>query len=391
MEKLLKNAKALLPTLIAHRRYLHTHAEVGFHLEKTKQYVKNVLKEIGLSPVDCGKAGIYADIQGNQPGKTLLLRADMDALPLQEETGLEYSCNEGAMHACGHDMHSAMLLGAAMLLVNYKAKIKGNLRLMFQGAEEIFQGAKDMCENGVLAPKPDFGIMLHVLSHSECPCGTVILPPEGVSAPSADAFTLTIIGQACHGSTPHNGIDALSAGARILLATEELPARELPAAEQTVLTLGRFLGGKAVNAIADKAVLQGTLRTFSEETRSFTLQRISQITQGLSQAFRCHGEFAIDSSCPCLFNDAQVLNTIKLALQELMGKERVISSQDKGGGSEDFAYISQQIPCAMIALSAGMENQGEVYPLHHPKVMFQEDTLSLGAAIYATCALTLLS
>ena len=217
-EQILQEAQALQEEMRSHRRWLHAHAETGFDLEQTKPYVKAALEEMGYAVQECGRAGLVTTV-GKPGGKVLLLRADMDALPIAEEADVDFACSNGKMHACGHDMHTAMLLGAARLLKNHEAELSGMVKLMFQPAEEVFEGGKDMIQSGALEnPRPDAAMMIHVTAGMPIPAGTVIVSAPGVSAPAADYFTIRVQGKGCHGSAPQNGVDALTAAAHILIA-----------------------------------------------------------------------------------------------------------------------------------------------------------------------------
>ena len=397
MEWITAEANALQEELVAHRRWLHEHAEVGFQLKETKQYVREELKKMGIEAEDCGKAGLTVVLGKGDFGKTILLRADMDALPVPEESDVEFACINGNMHACGHDMHTAMLLGAAKLLKKHETELTGKVKLMFQPAEEIFEGAKDMIENGILSdPKPDAAIMLHVTAATPMPSGMIIICPPGVSAPAADYFTIIVQGKGCHGSAPHNGIDALTAASHILLALQEIHARELPSSEDAVLTIGTIQGGTAPNVIADKATLAGTIRTYSEETRGFLKERMTSISNSIANAYRASATVDFGSGCPTLVNDKELGRQLHGCLKEMFGANMVLNAADlggsmRGGGSEDFAYISQEVPSLMMALAAGRPDQGYSYPQHHPKVKFDEAVLCVGTATFVSSAFGFLS
>ncbi len=389
----LKEAKEIEIEIIENQRYLHKNAEVGFELAKTAEYVKSKLEEIGCIVTPCGKSGIVTLI-GKGEGKTFLLRADMDALPINEEADCDFACKTGNMHACGHDFHTAMLLGAAKLLKNHENEIKGTVKLMFQPAEEILSGAKNMIENGVLEnPKPNGALMLHVMAGLPLKTGTIIVA-NGVSAPAADYFTINIQGKGCHGSTPQQGVDALTIGAHILIALQEINARELGVSDEATITIGKLNGGTTGNVIADKAVLEGTLRAYDEEIRSHIKKRISEITQGIADTFRGKGTADFGNGCPPLKNDGALSKEIQEYLTEAFGEEWVISTKkiggrtNKSGGSEDFSYISQEVPSLMLALAAGNSDEGYLYPQHHPKVKFDEKVLPIGSAVLVQSAFT---
>lgn len=379
--------QGLQTELVEIRRYLHKHAEVGFDLKSTAAYIEKKLIEYGYAPVRLGGA-IVATV--GKKGKTFLLRADMDALPIEERTELSYACTNGNMHACGHDMHAAMLLGAAKLLKAREKELNGRVKLLFQPAEESLEGAKDAIEKGVLEkPKPQAAMMLHVMTGVPFPAGTAVVA-KGVSAPAADFFSISVQGKGCHGAAPWNGVDALSVAARILLGLEEISAREVSTVKSVVLTVGKLETEGADNVIADRAVLKGTLRSFDEETRKRVKERVENIARHIATAFQAKAQVSYHGGCPTLVNDDALSQHTEEVLREYFGKTRVYNSESLGrdvragqGGSEDFAYFTHKIPCVMVAVSAGEREKGYVYPLHHPKVAFDEKVLSIGATMYA--------
>ena len=398
-EKLLQEVEALRAQILAERRWLHENAETGFDLNKTHAFVKQELADMGYQPVDCGRAGIIALAGGKKPGKVFLLRADMDALPIQEESGVEFACKSGNMHACGHDLHTAMLLGAARLLKAHEAEIPGTVKLMFQPAEEIFEGSHDMIEAGLLEnPKVDAALMIHVMAGMPFPAGTVIVSAPGVSAPAADYFEIKVRGKGCHGSMPNTGIDPLTAAAHILIGLQELQARELAMDDRAVLTIGTMNAGTAANVIPDSVTMGGSIRTFDEETRAMLKKRMAEIAGGIAQAFRAEADVAFGSGCPTLVNDRDLSACCETYVKELLGKGKAFSvaelnamsgggSSSKSAGSEDFAYVSQEVPSIMLALASGQPEKGYGYPQHHPMVKFDESVLAGGSAVYAYTAL----
>ncbi len=393
-EQILREAKALQEEIKSHRLWLHTHAETGFDLTETRPYVKSALMKMGYTVQECGKAGLVTTV-GKPGGKVLLLRADMDALPIAEEADVDFACQNGRMHACGHDMHTAMLLGAAKILKAHESELEGMVKLMFQPAEEIFEGSKDMIASGVLEnPRPDAALMIHVAAGMPLPAGTVVVSAPGVSAPAADYFTIRVHGKGCHGSAPQNGIDPLTAAAHILIALQEIHARELSASDEAVLTIGTFHAGEAGNVIPDTATMSGTIRTYDEKTRAYLKERITAIAKNVAEAFRARAEVSFGSGCPTLVNDKDLSETVTGYLKDLLGANRAFTTAElsggkpaRGGGSEDFAYVSHEVPSLMLALAAGEPSKGYVYPQHHPKVKFDESVLSTGAAVFVDCAL----
>ncbi len=385
----LKSAEGIESEIVENRRWLHAHAETEFDLTETVAFVKERLSEIGCEYTDCGKCGISALI-GKKEGKTFLLRADMDALPINEESGLEFSCKNGKMHACGHDMHTAMLLGAAKILKQFENELSGQVKLMFQPAEETLSGANNMIENGILKnPDVDGAMMLHVMAGFPLKTGTLIIPEAGIGAPAADYFTINIQGKGCHGSTPHLGIDPITSAAHILIALQEFSAREMGVTDEGVVTVGSFQGGTAGNVIADTAVLQGTLRAFDDDLRQNMKKRITEIAESVGKAFRTKVSVTFGSGCPTLENDGALVEFTEENARALLGDELVINAGSFGaenthkGGSEDFSYISKQVPSVMVALASGEPEKGYKYHQHHSKVTFDESVLKIGSALMA--------
>lgn len=397
--EILQEAASYQEELVKTRRFLHTHPGTGFDLEETLAYVKEELLSMGYEPEMCGKAGIVARAGGKKEGKIFLIRGDMDALPIKEEADVDFPSTNGKMHACGHDMHTTMMLGAARLLKEHEDQICGTVKLMFQPAEEIFEGSHDMIEAGVLEnPKVDAAMMIHVMAGLPLPAGTIISCDGGVSAPAADYFYIDIQGKGCHGSMPNNGIDPISIAAHIITGLQEIQARELGLSEEAILTLGTIQAGNAANVIPDTAHLSGTIRTYNENTRAFIKERVREISTGIATAFRGSATVTYGSGCPCLYNDPDLAQCTADYLKELLGPTKAFTASalnamagegkaPKSTGSEDFAYVSQEVPSIMFALAAGAPQEGYGYPQHHPKVKFDESVLSEGSAIYAYTAM----
>lgn len=387
MNRLLEDAERIKSEIIAHRRYIHQNAETGFDTPKTKEYIISRLKEMGYTPEECGKAGVKAETGKGE--KCVLLRADTDALPIKEETNLPYRAKEN-MHACGHDMHAAMLLGAAKLLKEREKELNGRIILMFQPAEEILEGARDMIGHGVLDGVQK-AMMIHVITGVDIPSGTVIVSSPGVSAPASDHFTVNVYGKGCHGSAPWQGVDALMISAQIINALQILQSRETEAREETVVTIGYIQAGSAGNAVADTAVIKGTARSYNEKTREYLQKRIKEISEGVAKTYRGNAEVLFTSGTPPMINGKEISGAVYKNTCELLGEKRTLTtamiSPDgrvaRGGGSEDFAYVSEKVPSVMVSLTAGEKEKGFVFPVHHPKATFDENVLPLGAAIYA--------
>lgn len=398
-EQIMQEAKQYEEKIIAERRKLHSCPGVGFDLKETVDYVKAELTAMGYEPQDCGKAGVVALAGGKKPGKVFLLRADMDALPMAEESGEAFAAQNGYMHACGHDLHTAMLLAAARILKEHEDEIEGTVKLMFQPAEEIFEGAYDMIQAGVLEnPKVDAGMMMHVTAGMPFPPGTPLIMSPGISASACDFFEIQIQGKGCHGSTPELGVDPITVAAHIVLALQEINARELSLHDKVALTLGTLQAGNANNIIPDTALLRGSLRTYDEELRANIKERMEAIVTGMGNVYRAEAKLIFGSGCPSLLNDKEVSDSIAKYAKELFTQRGAFTTAElaamsggsgsKGaGGSEDFAFVSREIPIVMLALAAGQPQAGYTFPGHHPKVRFDETVLAKGAAVFAYSAM----
>ena len=394
-DKLLAEAEALQPQLQKWRRTIHRNPEIGFDLPKTRALVKQALTEMGYRPQDCGKAGILALAGGKRPGKTILLRGDMDALPIFEESGEVFASEvPGRMHGCGHDMHTAMMLGAARLLKAHEDELEGTVKLEFQPAEEIFQGSPDMLAHGLLeAPHVDAAVMFHVLGGMPLPLGEVLVPGGGITMASCEQYHIVVHGKGGHGSMPENCIDPITAAAHIHIALQEINARELSQNDFGVLTTGRFAAGAASNVIPDTAEMWGTIRTTDPENKSGALikQRMTEIAQGVAAAFRCTAEVTFSDFCPCMVVDETLSKDAFGYLSEMLGQGVMdmtsLTGGKPGGGSEDFAFVSHEVPTVSLFLACGGPAQGCRYSQHHPKVRFDDSVLYKGSAAYGYVAM----
>lgn len=382
---ILKRAQELKDEIVCNRRYFHTHPEVGFALDGTVAYVKERLTEMGYEPKDCGDHGIVATVGGSTGGKCVLIRADMDALPMKELSGLPFASPlENAAHTCGHDTHTAMLLGAAKILKEMEAELPGTVKLMFQPAEELISGAKNMIDNGVLEnPKVDAAFGIHTMALD--PKGAVGYVRGGMFA-SADMFEIYVHGLGGHGAMPQLTVDPVNVAAHILINLQTILAREVAPSENAVLTIGSLQAGSASNIIPAEAKLTGTFRTFSAETRAYITKRLVEITEQTAAMFRAKAEVKFPGGCPALITNNAVIDIMGNALKSMLGQENVNDAHDCFSGSEDFAYVTEAVPGAYFVLGADPEN-GTRYNQHHPNVVFNEDSLPIGAAAYV-CAAT---
>lgn len=380
-EYIVKRSTELLTYMTEIRRHIHAHPGAGFDNRETIDYIKKKLDELGIPSHYIGKCGLSAVIGNGSP--CFLLRADTDGLKVYEESGLSFASKNGMAHLCGHDIHTAQLIGAARILKERENSLEGTVKLMFQSAEETLCGADDMIKNGILeAPTPNAGMMIHVMTGTELEIGTLVIPKSGESAPSADFFEITVYGKGCHGSSPNLGKDPLYTACSIVTALSHISSRELSFNERAVITIGSIESGASANVIPDKAYLLGTMRCFGDKLREHIKKRICGIVQNTAYTFDTNSEVKFTSGCPSLINDAWLCDMLQEALEGTLGKEYVTCSNYDNGtyGSEDFAYVSQKIPTVMIALSAGKKSDGHVYPLHHPRVTFDEKAMINGCA-----------
>lgn len=381
MERIKHEAMAMADALTRARRRLHAFAECGFSLPKTREFVLTALKNVGYAPRDMGEGGIVAQTDGKRAhAPTVLLRADMDALPIQEETRLSFRAENGCAHACGHDMHTAMLLGAAALLAERADTLPFRVRFAFEAAEETLSGARALLAADVLK-EVRAALALHVIPALPYPTGTVLLPPAGVGAPAAVFFEMRIRGESAHAGERSRGRDALAAAVRLYTLMTEA-ARDI--GEDFLLSVGRLTAGDAPNVVAGHATLFGTFRSVDEEKnaafRAWLLRLVRESEEDVTVAF--------GGSCPPLVNDGSALSVMEAMLKRT---DTPFLSLPAGGGaaSEDFALFAEQIPSVMLALAAGEAARGYQHPLHHPAVLFDEDALPHGAALYAMGALAL--
>ncbi|MCK5759320.1 MAG: amidohydrolase [Clostridiales bacterium] len=394
MSNLFDEAKKINNDMIRWRRHLHKNPEVGMDLPKTTAFVMKTLRGMGYKPKEICKSGVLAEASSKKPGKTFLIRGDMDALPMTEETDIPYKSQNNFMHACGHDLHTSMLLGAAKILKEHEDEIQGTVKLMFQPAEETLQGAKAMLAAGILEkPDVDAAMMIHVFADIPFKVGTVLFPGSGPVGTTSDWFRIKIKGKGGHGSTPHLTVDPLNAAAHIYTALSEIISREVDPAEMAVVTVGEMHGGSTGNIIPDTAFLQGTIRTYDDELREFIKKRVTEIAEGICASFRCKAEIQLFNSCPVVWNDKNLNSELAKYSLDMLGEdivldyEAVYEKSHKMNGSEDFAYICEKIPAIMVKLVAPGNEGGANFPHHHPTVMFNESVMATGAAIYSNSAI----
>ncbi len=368
--------------IIAHYRNLHMYPELSLQEEKTARYIENFCSGLNIESRRLAGTGIVADIKGEKNGGTIALRADTDALAVHEETNIEYrSRHDGIMHACGHDAHTAMLLGAMKIIQGEKHLLKGTVRFIFQPGEEGAGGAKLMIDAGALENVSSiYGI--HVWSES--PSGEILLR-KGPLLASSDRFTVILEGEGGHAALPHFSIDPVAVLIDIYNAFQKILSREVDPLQNALLTVPMIQGSEACNIIPSTASFQGSLRTVDQESRSRILKRMEEIVAGYSQAWRCRGSFELAPVFyPPLENHAACIERISPFFEDAVLLEKPASM-----GSEDFSFYCEKIPGAMILLGTRNEEKGIIHPHHHPRFRVDEDILPVGAVIYALCGLSL--
>lgn len=373
---------------IKNRRHLHSRPELGFHEAETSDYVAQKLLEYGVE-VHRGfgtlKTGVMGIIRG-EGSRVLNLRADIDALAIQEEANA-CCCSKyaGKMHACGHDAHTAMLLSAARILSENRDKVHGTVKLVFQPAEEgpYPGGACSVIESGAI-DDADGAFAMHVTP--DLPVGQVNLH-RGTGTASADMFTIELIGKGGHGSEPAKAIDPVVMAAQVVNAFQSVISRGIDARDASVLSICTIHGGNAGNVIPEKVTMTGTLRNFDEAVRNTVVKNMEAILEGIASMYGGRYSFAVDRGYPALLNDDHIVELAGRACKKVFEEQNVYILTKPIMGGEDFAYVSRKIPAAMVWLGCGNEEQGMVYPLHSPNFQMDEQCLSKGVALFVEFAM----
>jgi len=372
--------------VIATRRDLHRIPETAFNEAKTSGYVAERLKRLGLE-VQTGIAthGVVGLLRSGRPGPTLMIRADMDALPIAEETGLAFaSTHPGAMHACGHDANMSMALGAAAVLTQLKSRFKGNVKFIFQPAEEGPGGAKPMIAAGVMEnPTVDYAIGCHLWAERAEGCIGV---RTGAFMAAMSRFDLKIIGKGGHGAQPHLCVDALEVGTQVVAALQRIVSRHTNPIEPAVVTVGTFHAGTAFNITPAEALLSGTTRTFNEETWKSWEARIDKVVNGVCASMGAGYELTFTPGYPPTVNDAHMADVVRRCAAQVVGEERVVKPELTMGG-EDMSFFMKRAPGCYYCIGVGREGAA---PLHNAKFDFNEELMLLGVETHCRVALDLL-
>lgn len=380
----LKRAEELYEETVANRRYLHQNPEISMELPKTSAFIRKKLTEMGYTPQCCGGDGIVATV-GRAGRKTILLRSEMDALPMREESGLPFASTCDAAHTCGHDCNAAQLLTAARLLKENEAALDGMVKLMFQPAEETFLGARAMIADGVLEnPRPDAALSFHVTSGQMSPA-VFIYNATGVMMNSVDGFRIKIKGKGSHGAYPERSIDPVNIAVHIYLALEAIVARELTSTQASVMTVGILRAGDAYNIIPETAELQGSIRSESPEQRELLVRRMKEAARGVAETYNGTAEVEMIAEVPPLICNPQVTQKFVGYMKELEVPGQAEAAGIRAAASDDFACVLERIPGAYIYLSAGFPDRPATQQ-HSPDVLFNEEVFRFGPAYLAHCA-----
>lgn len=391
MNNVLDLAEEIKEWLVEVRRDFHMHPEFGMEEHRTSEMIAKYLEEMGIEyEKGVANTGVVGIIRGKEKGKTVALRADMDALPIEEKNKVSYkSKTKGKMHACGHDAHMTIVLGAAKLLSNMKDSLKGNIKLFFQPAEETVGGAKPMIEEGVMEnPKVDAVFGLHV--SPEIPTGSIGIKYGKMNA-SSDAIKIVINGESTHGAYPHSGIDAIVIAGHVITALQTIVSRNIDPRNSAVVTLGAINGGTKGNIIADKVEMIGTVRTLDPEIREKVLTRIENTVKNISESLGGNGEVIIEEGYSPLINDNDMVEMVKANAIELLGRNKVKIIEDLSLGVEDFAYFLQKAPGAFFRLGSGNLEKGIIHDGHHCNFDIDEDCLSIGVALQVQNVISVLN
>ncbi|MBP1924341.1 amidohydrolase [Sedimentibacter acidaminivorans] len=389
MNQIFQEIDNIKEKLISYRRYIHKHPEVGFETKNTEKYITEFLnsKKIEIIPSNVGVIGI---IRGNNTREIIALRADIDALNLDELNEVEYkSQNLGKMHACGHDGHTAMLMGASEVLINNRDKLKYDILLIFQPAEEgpDLGGArimlKDLETNGLLS-KIKYIYGQHITTEYEL--GSIPIKYGSLTA-STDEFTIEIVGKGGHAGIPQEAVDAISISSKFINEMESFISRKIDPFDPVIFSIGTINGGSAKNIIAEKVSLSGTIRCQSEKSRKYVLESVEKVLKGICLYTGASYKLDILHGLPVLVSDDAVMDIVKGIAINVVGENNVTESKKSSMGAEDFAYFAQKIPSAFVWIGARNEKKGFVNLMHNPKFDFDEDALLIGVRMFCSFAL----
>ena len=377
--------RALNPQLVKWRRHLHQYPELGFQEKLTSKFVAQKLQNWDIEhQTGIAQTGIVATIKSSYPGPVLAIRADMDALPIQEENNILYrSRHNGVMHACGHDGHTAIALGTAYYLSNHRDSFRGTVKIIFQPAEEHPGGAKPMIEAGVLK-NPDVDAIVGLHLWNRLPIGTIGVRSGALMA-AVECFRCDILGKGGHGAMPDQTIDAVVVSAQVVNALQTIVARNVNPLDSAVVTVGEIRGGTALNVIADQAYLSGTVRYFKPELEGYISRRVEEVIAGVCQSYGAKYELDYWQLYPSVMNDAKIADLVSSVALEVVETPLGVVPECQTMASEDMSFFLREVPGCYFFLGSANAEQGLDYPHHHPRFNFDESALVTGVEMFVRC------
>ncbi|WP_239583302.1 M20 metallopeptidase family protein [Metabacillus iocasae] len=372
--------------LVSIRQHLHKHPELSFQEFQTQQFIISILNEWSIPFKRIGETGVFVDIVGEHgEGPHIGIRADIDALPIQEKTELSFaSVYPGVMHACGHDGHTTILLGTIYQLYHNRSLLSGRVRCVFQPGEEVDGAAHQLIQLGVLEnPKVDEMLALHLWPH--LPHGTVGIKYGAITA-SCDDFRIEIKGKGGHSARPHQGVDAIMIGGHILQAIPTLVTKTTNPVEPVVIHVGKIYGGAASNVVADTVLLEGTTRAVTRETRATLKHQLTELSERITEAFGGKAYVFYEESHPPVINDESVTKVVEESARKLLGDEQVVMLKEPSMGADDFGAFAEVVPSTYFRLGTALSHQ-PVYDLHHPQFTFDDSILSIGVDLFTSIVL----
>ncbi|MCM3733577.1 M20 family metallopeptidase [Fictibacillus nanhaiensis] len=387
----LQLAESIKHRIVEYRRHLHQYPELSFSEYKTAEFVANILEENNIEVLrNVAETGVVGLIKGDSPGRTIALRADMDALPIQEHTDLRFSSNNpGVMHACGHDFHTSILLGAAILLNQNRHLINGNIKLIFQPGEEKLTGAKKMIEKGVMR-NPDVDAIVALHCWPDLPAGTIGIRKGPITA-AADFLDITIHGKAGHAAHPHKCVDPIVIAGQVVSTLQTIISREVAPTEPAVLTIGKISGGTAPNVIPSTVHLSGMIRTVNPDLQKRMPEIINRVVTKTAESMNGEAEVTYTMATPPLISDESMVALIDHVVSETLGHDHLVYLENPSLGSEDFSFYAEQVPGVLFRLGTHNEKPESKLSLHNAGVIFDENALTTGVSVMCEAAVRFLS
>ncbi len=376
----LEQAQQIFDEMVENRRYLHENPETGYELPVTSAFVREKLESFGYEVQTMLEYGLIVEL--GKPGKTVLLRSDMDGLPIAEKSGLDFtSKKEGFSHTCGHDIHTTIMLAVAKILKENEDQLEGTVRIEFQPAEELLTGSESMIEAGLLE-----GVDVAFAGHVQPLLDPAIYFSDGISLAGANNFEVEVKGVGSHGAMPHTGVDPVFVASQIINAFQGLISREISFDQSAAITVGGFESPGSRNIIPDQVRLEGTMRTFSDETRNYLKERMPEVAEGIAKVFRAEAKLTFLSDVPPLYNNPELTEKTRTWAKEALGDNLEVREFTPLQASEDFAFVSQEVPTTYFFM--GMAKEGvDRYAVHHPNVVFNEEMMPYGAAVFCESAI----